>query len=723
VKHVRGSASQSQVRDGLHATSQVHAVSQAEVANEVFTNVAVDLMATGGVSAFSDDKWDLSVLEPDRAANRLAVIHFDRMPSAFTLALKRVAWTWINLKTPLELLTRKTATRSRLSPVTIANLLNHEVQWFLKHLALRNVSSFADVSAADFKSFIAWANNRGWGRDTYGRMLFSVTRLWLSAVYLPEIDRLPIPPWEVSGIEEIIGRSTWTPENKAEPIHPETMGPLLSWALSFIDEFAPDILRAIKTKEQLKRRLPDAAQGNVTQRVREYTAELNSLGAPLPTGTHRGKRFIAMEYIAAQLGVPRKSLRREYFEGVPLGVGAPLPSPIKGRIAYESEPWLDAIDYYETALYTKLLATACLIVVAYLSGMRGQEVSELRRGCCAPITHREGHPPRYKITGKEFKAALDDGGNRILGGRERENPWIVIQPVANAIQVVESLSKSSYLFDRKLFQTSIHTITEEAHSTAGLSNAIKDFVAWINDFCVRTSRPEHMIPDDPAGPVNMRRLRRTLAWFIYRQPHGRIAVGIQYGHVKSGTVDGYASRASSGLRGLYPVEDALALIDNLDEAAERLSSGEQVSGPAAKRYIDGVNHFSEKYAGKTLTHKQMTALRNNPRVRIFDDGHQPVACCYDATKALCHPDNARPTTSTKTSPDLSRCNPNCGNVARTDKHIDAIRREIAELSDQANSKVTPKPLRLRFQQRIESLNKLCDQHEATKSPTEKAVTQ
>lgn len=68
--------------------------------------------------------------------------------------------------------------------------------------------------------------------------------------------------------------------------------------------------------------------------------------------------------------------------------------------------------------------------------------------------------------------------------------------------------------------------------------------------------PELRIPDDPAGPITMRRFRRTLAWFIYRRPAGRISLGIQYGHLLGVTSDGYGSRVSTGLRDLFPMEEA-----------------------------------------------------------------------------------------------------------------------------------------------------------------------
>lgn len=212
----------------------------------------------------------------------------------------------------------------------------------------------------------------------------------------------------------------------------------------------------------------------------------------------------------------------------------------------------------------------------------------------------------------------------------------------------------------------------------------------------------------------MRRFRRTLAWFIYRQPAGRISLGIQYGHLQGLTSDGYGSRTSTGLRDLFPMEEAFARAELLAEAAERLDEGEFVSGPAADRYIAGVQEFSHRFQGKYLTVRQAAELRRDPTFRIFDNGMQPVACCYDSSKALCHP-NREKKADAETTPNLSRCDPRCPNVARTDSHMDGLRKEIEWQELQAHSPLTPEPLRLRHKQRIATLNAIVEKHENERS--------
>ena len=136
-------------------------------------------------------------------------------------------------------------------------------------------------------------------------------------------------------------------------------------------------------------------------------------------------------------------------------------------------------------------------------------------------------------------------------------------------------------------------------------------------------------------------------------------------------------------------------------------------GPSAERYISGLKVFASEYAGKYLTTRQFAQLRRNPALRIFDNGIQPVACCYDVTQALCHPDRERKNEAIAT-PDLTRCDSHCPNVARTDSHISDLRNQILWENQQADSMVVPEPLRIRHQQRIMRLEVIIQNHEQTR---------
>src|SRR5215210_7709451 len=113
-------------------------------------------------------------------------------------------------------------------------------------------------------------------------------------------------------------------------------------------------------------------------------------------------------------------------------------------------------------------------------------------------------------------------------------------------------------------------------------------------------------------------------------------------------------------------EEALAIADRLTAAAERLHDGEGVSGPAKHRYLAGVTAFEQRFGGVVLTRRQGALLRGDPKLRIYDNGDQPLACCYNATTALCHPDRASDRAARQT-PDRTRCDSRCANIARTDR--------------------------------------------------------
>ena len=117
------------------------------------------------------------------------------------------------------------------------------------------------------------------------------------------------------------------------------------------------------------------------------------------------------------------------------------------------------------------------------------------------------------------------------------------------------------------------------------------------------------------------------------------------------------------------MEEALASAEFLEAAYQRLQDGEHVTGPAAKRYAEGIRLYGNKFGGRYLTNRQAAALRSNPKLRIYDSEEQFVTCCYDQSKALCHPD--RRTAGVEQTPDITNCRPNWPvvKVAVTGRHL------------------------------------------------------
>lgn len=578
-----------------------------------------------GSVVFAADRWDLSALCP-RPTTRWIVLNFSRCPSTLRLDLKHFFYLLLTMDTPLEQLDRPASARKRLAPSTLKTLFE-DLTPFLGWLQDRGTPTLNELSEQDLHEYADHVAVAPIGQNPKMRRLFALSRLWLMAPYLRSSGRLRQPFWERDGLEQIVGKSEWSAENKSAPIHPVTMSTLLVWCLRIIEE-APQLRPVVRLDPTpATSREPDEA-------------------TTTPAGTWTGE-------ISPQ---DRDPLRR-------------------------------------------LVTTACLITVAYLAGMRADEVLGLRRGCCTPSTTNNRRARAYEIRGRTYKSAVAEGRS-IPAGVERDVPWAAIKPVADAIAVMENLHSSDLLFSASLFKARVTgpSLDPGAPTSNQVRESIERLITWCNYRAIELGRPNDSIPADPDGGISLRRLRRTLAWFIYRKPSGRVALGIQYGHLHAATTDGYGGRASAGLRDLFPMEEAFAISDTLHEAVDQLQDNPTVSGPAAARYHAAVNEYQHRYQGLTLTPKQAAALMTNPDLQVHDSEGQTLACCFDAQKALCRKETNP--TRVATTPDLTACEDRCANIARTDRHIAAIEVDVSALQAELAAPLTPVPLRHRIELQI-----------------------
>lgn len=661
-------------------------------------------------SRFGEDFWefDLSINKPTASRIRL---HFLPLAASTRDLAKYLIWTTLNVDTPLEKLSRKASTRSRISVATVRSVFS-DMQPFFRWLEARPERYASELDAAalsDYSDFIASGPG---AHESKSRKLFDVTRLWLLSPYLPHRHRLVQPPWEEPrAMNELVGSVGWSAENKTAPIHPQTVSPLLVWSQRIVENFSADILEAAKLRSKLDANLPQYQVLDHQARIQQMIDDIEREGGIVPgSGASRKGRGIAAQYLAGKYGVTIHGLARALRgSNLPIGRSAPLEVQPKGTI--DGQRWTDAIDYYEVNELIRILVTACLVVIAYLSGMRAEEVRALKRGCCTKMPGDDG-AETYVIKGTTFKAATDSHGNMIPQGQARQIPWHVISPVATAISVVESLHTEELLFPHSIYgmKNGPGANPNMSVSNQRAKTAISELVSWCNARATSTGRAQETIPEDAAGDLTLRRFRRTLAWFIYRLPGGRVALGVQYGHLHSYTTDGYGSRVSAGLRDLFPMEEAFSVADSLQRAVDESEQGEaQASGPAAQRYVRGVREFRDVYAGKSFGAKQAASLMRNPALRIYDNGAQPLACCYDPAKALCHPDRNL-TKTLEQSPDPTACDSRCANIARNDTHIQLIQESIDEARAAIESDLTPQPIKERLKQRAESLQAQVDRH-------------
>jgi hypothetical protein len=697
--------------------------------------------AEAGIPRFGELRWQLAALEHGQSG-RTQAVNWETFPASLRVGFMRAGWAVINIPTPTVLLRRPgSSTRPQLSAGSLQRTFR-AWRFFAAWLSQRQVCQLHQVDRPVLLDYPQVLHGRGLTPAAAAIEMFAITRLWAYAPFLLPADRIATPPWDEPGAEpgDFLGEAGGPgAENTTVPVHPAVMSPLLIWALRTVTDFAPDILAAWREACRLHARIAPTAMPGGREQIRAYLRHLRETGQPLPVFTgaqagalaqaHRGmagqhggpaadRPLVHNAVIAAVAGVSVAQVatllrdRPHEWDGLRLGTGAPLPVPVTARL--DGRAWTQAIDFAGATDLALHLSTAALITVSYLSGMRPKEVLHLQRGC-GRVEPQEDGTVRYVVTGRHFKGVTDEAGNTIPDGEIWSQPWTVIELVHHAITILEKLTDGQQLFPRKFSKAPKPRTYLGDVLTPGMANErIARFTGWANNLADVHGRLHETIPDDPAGAVTMRRLRRTVAWFINRQPGGRIALGIQYGHLRASLAESYGGRSTVDMLQILDLEQALATADALSEAAERLNTGEGVSGPAAARYIAAAAQFQAAYPGGFVSTRQHKALLDNPRLQVFDHPQATLTCNHDPFKALCDPNRGKTTSATQRTPSLDRCHPACANISRTDTHIGRVQAEINQIEAELTDDLAPHPIRQRLLQRHSALEQIIIRHEATR---------
>ncbi|MGK5627972.1 hypothetical protein ACSNOD_05840 [Streptomyces sp. URMC 123] len=160
------------------------------------------------------------------------------------------------------------------------------------------------------------------------------------------------PPWDIEGVDAFppsVGGSDGG-ENSTEPLDPQVLGPLLVWAIRFVDDFADDILAAWSERCRLFA-AASANQATAKSQValEEFLLPRVRSGTPLPSIRQKGRSTLARTYIAALTGVSTSRVNRFATKHQLYGLlaerpgASPLHVPIRGQI--EGKPWREHIDF------------------------------------------------------------------------------------------------------------------------------------------------------------------------------------------------------------------------------------------------------------------------------------------------------------------------------------------------------------------------------------------
>ena len=573
-------------------------------------NLAID---PGRRSVFGDDRWDLTpgLFEAHAVTCRL---NFLPVPDVFRDPAKHYIWQLINHEQPRRL----RGTRGTRLALRTVSLVLPRLTAFLDWLDAHRIGGCAEVTTEQLDRYLADVITTEATTMMKASLLIEVRRLWAYRDRLPEPVRLPAAePWQGEDPKDLLGGHVRPRDNRTPRLATDTIEPLLMWSLRFVEDLADDIIAAFHEDLRLfpygpstrkhgievaRRPIEDVVPDLIT-----YLDRLKACGEGLPgrTGPHDDLEIdwphLVRIFRSSSSAFPRSARLRGPVErsGLPIASDAYLDSPIIGQI--DGRPWRTTrIGYAEAPVLAILLRTACLIVVSYLSGMRTGEALNLERGCLS----RDQATGIWSITGKKFKGAWDDEGNKIPEGQVRADPWVVVAQTAQAVTVLERLHDQRLLFPAELhphLRKGGRTRRGHARRAASVPYDIAAFLAWVKDYGAATGRDHEVIPPDPHGAIGAARFRRTLAWHIVRKPRGLIAGAIQYGHLHVQMTLGYSGSYDSGFPDEHAYEDWLFRLERLADDHQRLTAGERVSGPAAATYAHRITEAHRTFAGRVLT--------------------------------------------------------------------------------------------------------------------------
>ncbi|MFF4512085.1 hypothetical protein [Streptomyces mirabilis] len=633
-------------------------------------------------SRYSHDIWVLTAARL-QAQECALILNFPTLPQRFRPAAKRLFYALLALKAPDG--------EDALGIATIRGKFG-EIKRFLKWLDARwpperNVLS--ELSPADLDDYrkhllTRFPNNRA-QRE---RSRAPLRLLWRWRQHLGEhalrFDPLHLDGWGESGPNQRKG------ENHTDRLAEEILGPLLVWALRFIDDFAPDILEADRRWRDTRTKPVGrtSAHSNVGARLQVLLDEHVTAGRPLPG--YEGQPSIL--HLSRLLDCDRVSLtsHREAVDAAAAVVGvadSAFVEDVQGRL--DGRPWVESITtnhktVNSLAALGRHLQAACYIVIAFLSGMRDCEVKHIKRGCLEIKCDEEGRPYRWKLNSLAFKGEDDITGVPAT--------WVVHEAVARAIKILELLHPPAqdHLMGRLLHSSGSHKGTNLALGNTSTNKHLNDFAKFVNHLCAEHGRAD-TVTAGPGHPVRLqtRQFRRTLAWYIARRPGGVIAGALQFRHQSIQMFEGYAGTSDSGFRAEVESEQAIArgeVYMEMIEAHQHLD----LAGPSAEEAGRRLKDFGDRaqFQGQVALDKH--------RLKRIMKRHDPaiypgeyITCVNDPVKALC--EKARRGNS-EGLPAHGGCLPlACRNVTLTPENVAAWQREIARIDKRLASRPTLAP--------------------------------
>jgi hypothetical protein len=292
--------------------------------------------------------------------------------------------------------------------------------------------------------------------------------------------------------------------------------------------------------------------------------------------------------------------------GVTGGLG--IPRVAVRRLDGSSGPWRDDFDEASIRFELRMLRAAAYVVIAAYSMMRDSEMQEIRRGSLVTV---DGSPALVSRLHKHHQ------------GEERT--WWVIEPVEQAIGILERLSRH----DEHL----IVPYWSQGNGKAGVhhqSNELRWFIDRIN-----ATRASTGLEEIPTERVTPHQFRRTFAVIAALEPFAEIALGYQMKDVSTRVVASYYADPSRIWADELGVEQERATAAYLHQLLLRYRQGQTAAGPGAERLNAAMRDVDQAalLAGVIGDDEAERALLRRQAVTFYPGTVND--CMFEPTKALC----------------------------------------------------------------------------------------
>ncbi|MFF2409773.1 integrase [Streptomyces sp. NPDC058092] len=586
---------------------------------------------------------------------------FDGFSDLWNLRARELVMIALNPRHPRTVAAGIPAARRPVKARTAINMLS----------ALRGLEAWATERGLP-DDLGAWPEHQLHVRVAELRKMLSVSTVVSHIKVIRELERcgplltgggLTCDPWPGTSARAVAGSTSDGRGRVSTPvIPPQVWFPLIRAAWTYIDKFAPDILRAEHRYRQLQAEAVNSSVG-AAERLRSWLAIPESF-VPMH---HESKPSritdagtVHWNLLSLLIGTDARAhvfnniqaLRPIVQEAVDRGQCATA-SLLSEYTQVERADgtlggWSWGIDLRGLAREIQMLRVACYIFVTALSMMRDSEVQEVLKGS---VVEHFGAPA---VVSAEVKDEEDFPRKH----------WWIIEPVARALALAEEITPHS----ERLFSGLNGQIRNAERFTAAAG--IKAFVEHVN---ART--PVNGLEPIPPERVAPHMFRRTMSMLTDQFPGSEIALGIQLKHVASRalanrTTQGYAASAASWAKHLDGAIEA-ARFRGLRDLFDAHRADEPIGfGPGADHLTRTFDKIRDTFAAQggdaTVEHALLKQARVSIRFGTLNN------CLFDATNpagAVCLENTVIPPGHTGPLPD--RCRPDrCGNSMIGPQHVE-----------------------------------------------------